>query len=105
MSIFDITGILARKTRRPTGRISDLQKAYPTYFDPSKSNGEVNFIKQQPQHIQFHHLSSKLQTEIKHSPSVGSEKFFRAFAAHDSLYKTPQKISEKEAGGDEAERF
>ena len=54
-------------------------KTYPTYFDPSESNGEVNFIKQQPQHIQFHHLSSKLQTEIKHSPSVGPEKFLSQY--------------------------
>ena len=51
---FNITGIFARKMRQQTGRIFELQKAYPTYFDPSESNGEDNFIKQQPQHVQFH---------------------------------------------------
>ena len=85
----------------------DLRKAYPIYLDLSESNGEANFIKQQPQYIQFHQQNSKLQTEIKYSPSVGSGKVLRAFAAHDTLYKTPQKISKIEAGGtgDDGARF
>ena len=63
MSIFDITGILARKTRRPTGHFSDLRKAYPIYFDPSESNGEVNFSNNN--HITSNFINKVLNFKLK----------------------------------------
>ena len=42
---FEHNRFLARKTRRPTERFSDLRKAYPMYFYPFKSNDKVNFRK------------------------------------------------------------
>ena len=62
-SILDITSILARITRRPTGRIPDLRKAYPTYFDPL--NLMVRSISLNNNHNMFNCINKILNFKLK----------------------------------------
>ena len=64
--ISDIIGVSTCKMRRTTGHFSDLRKAYPTYFDHSESNGEVNLKKKKnSNHNMSNFINKVLNFELK----------------------------------------